>query len=58
MKAWFLKRIKERSTWLGIVALATIVGLEVTDEQREVVIQAGMAVGAAIAIFTADGSAQ
>lgn len=51
---WLKNRLKERSTWLGLLALATIAGLELTDAQKELVVTIGTALGALVMTFTAD----
>ncbi len=57
MKSFFdflLARAKERSTWLGIISLATALGLTLSDVQGEAVVAAGMSLAGVIAVFTAD----
>ncbi len=51
---WLKNRLKERSTWLGIITLASIAGLNISPEQKELVITIGMAAAALLATFTAD----
>ena len=51
---WIKKRLKERSTWLGIITLASIAGLNVSAEQRELIISIGTALGALVMTFSAD----
>lgn len=51
-----LSRLRERSTWLGLISLATALGLLLTPEQQETVIAAGMALGGLIGAFTRDKS--
>ena len=51
---WLKNRLKERSTWLGIVTLATIAGVSLDEAQKEMVITIGTTVAALIATFTAD----
>lgn len=47
-------RLRERSTWLGIVSLATALGLALTPEQSEAVIAAGIGFGGLITALTSD----
>lgn len=47
-------RAKERSTWLGLISLATALGLILSPEQQEAIIAAGMAVGGIVGAFTRD----
>ncbi len=54
---FLLNRAYERSTWLGIVSIATALGLTLTELQSEAVIAAGMSVAGAIAAFTGDAKA-
>lgn len=49
-----LNRAYERSTWLGIVSIATALGLTLTELQSEAVIAAGMSIAGVIAAFTGD----
>lgn len=54
MKYWILNRLKERSTWLGLTALATIVGVNLTEEQKNLIIEGGLIISSLIMTFTAD----
>lgn len=54
---FLLSRAYERSTWLGIVSIATALGLTLTELQSEAVIAAGMSVAGVIAAFTGDSPA-
>lgn len=45
-------RLKERSTWLGLTALVSVFGITLAPEQVEAIVSAGVALAAAIAIFT------
>lgn len=51
---FLLSRAKERSTWLGIISLATALGLTLSDMQSEAIIAAGMSLAGVVAVFTAD----
>lgn len=51
---FFLSRAKERSTWLGIISLATALGLTLSEMQSEAVIAAGMSLAGLLAVFTTD----
>jgi len=53
-KEWILARARERSTWLGLTALLTSLGLALSPEQSEAIAVAGVAVGGLIATLTAD----
>lgn len=49
-----LARLKERSTWLGLVAFATALGVGITPEQGEAIAGAGLALAGLIGVFTKD----
>jgi hypothetical protein len=50
-----ISRMKERSTWLGLVGLMASVGITVGPEFQEAIITVGVAVASAIAMLTGDG---
>lgn len=52
MTAWIPDRLKERSTWLGLISLAAAVGITLQPDQVDAIIAAGMAVGGLVAAFT------
>jgi len=54
MTEWIIARLRERSTWLGVVSAATALGLRASPEQQQAVISIGLALAGAIAAFTAD----
>jgi len=49
-----IERAKERSTWLGLVGLATAFGVAFSPEQVEAISAAGVAVAGLIAVITKD----
>lgn len=49
-----LDRLKERSTWLGILGIVTAAGIALTPEQLEAIALAGSALASAVLVFTAD----
>lgn len=51
---WVIDRIKERSTWLGLVSIATAVGVSLSPDQGEAIVAAGLAAGGLVAAFTGD----
>jgi len=51
---YLVSRAKERSTWLGLISLATALGLALDAAQQEAVIAAGMAAAGLVAAFTRD----
>jgi hypothetical protein len=52
--AYLSARAKERSTWLGLISLATALGIALSPAQQEAVIAAGMAAAGLIGAFTKD----
>lgn len=54
MKDFLLTRLHEASTWRGLVALLTAVGVVLTPEQTEAVVAAGLAVIGALGVFLPD----
>lgn len=56
MKAldWFIDRLKERSTWIGLTALLSALGIALSPEQAEAIAIGGVAVAGVIAAFTKD----
>lgn len=48
---WLLKRLKEPSTWRGIIFIVTISGINFTPEQTESIITAGVALIGVIEVF-------
>jgi len=51
---WIMKRLKERSTWTGIITLVSIAGYTLQPEQRELVVTLGTSLVALLLTFTAD----
>jgi len=51
---FILARLKERSTWLGIIAAVTLAGVKISPELAEQIATAGGMVASAVAIFTSD----
>ena len=54
MFKYILNRLTERSTWLGIIALATACGATIEAAIAEQIIAAGMAVAGLIGVVTKD----
>jgi len=52
--SYLLARMSEASTWRGIVMLLTALGVTVTPEQSNAVIEGGLAATGLIGIFFAD----
>jgi hypothetical protein len=51
---YLLDRLKEPSTWSGLVLLATTFGLQVSPDQSEAVISVGLLCAGIIGVFTQD----
>ncbi len=54
---FILLRLRERSTWIGLISLVTAAGLVISDVQQEAIIAAGSAVAGLIAALTPDKKA-
>ena len=54
IKYYMLLRLREASTWRGIIALATAAGIQFTDAQAAAVVAAGLAVIGLIGVFFKD----
>lgn len=54
MFRYILNRLTERSTWLGVIALATACGATIEAAIAEQIITAGMAVAGLIGVVTKD----
>lgn len=57
MKAYLLARLRERSTWAGMVTLFGVAGWVVSPEQAERVITAGIALAGLLAVLLPDTDA-
>lgn len=51
---WLLARLREPSTWRGIVWLATVAGLSLRPDQAEAIVTAGMALAGLLGVFLSD----
>lgn len=51
---WIASRLVERSSWLGLISIITAIGISLTPELQEVIIQLGLAIGGLVAFFTKD----
>lgn len=51
---WLLRRLREPSTWRGLVWLATVAGLSLRPDQAEAIVAAGMALAGLLGVFLAD----
>jgi hypothetical protein len=51
MKTWIMNRLKEPSTWRGLVWLLTVAGITLTPEQTKLIVTAGMALAGLLGVF-------
>jgi hypothetical protein len=51
---WFLVRLKEPSSWRGIILLLTVCGMKLEPDQQEAIIAAGLAIVGLLGVFTRD----
>jgi len=54
MKDFILARGKEASTWRGLVALLTAVGVSISPDQADAIVALGLAVIGTLGVFTKD----
>ena len=54
MKSYILERMKEPSTWRGIILLLTAVGVPVAPALADSIISAGLAIAGLIGAVTPD----
>ena len=55
MLKYIINRLSERSTWLGLIGLATACGASIETALAEQIISAGLAIAGLIGIITKDG---
>lgn len=51
---WLVRRLREPSTWRGLVWLATVAGLSLRPDQAEAIVAAGMALAGLLGVFLSD----
>lgn len=51
---WLLRRLREPSTWRGIIWLATVAGLSLRPDQAEAIVAVGMALAGLLGVFLSD----
>jgi hypothetical protein len=54
MKSYLLERLKEPSTWRGLTALLTAVGVALSPDQVNAIVSAGLALMGVLGVFTKD----
>lgn len=52
LKDYLLARLKERSTWLGLIGLLSVLGVALSPEQAEAIATAGVAVAGVLGVVT------
>lgn len=48
---YLLNRFKEPTTWQGIIAIATTLGVTVSSEFQEAIVTLGVSIFAAVSVF-------
>lgn len=51
---WILERAKERSTWIGLIALTGVAGVQIEPEQANNIATGATLLASAFAVGTAD----
>ena len=51
---WLLNRLREPSTWRGLVWLATVAGLSLRPDQAEAIVTGGIALAGLLGVFLSD----
>jgi hypothetical protein len=54
MKAYMIERMKEPSTWRGIVLLLTAIGVPVAPAMADAIVSVGLAIAGLIGVATPD----
>ena len=54
MKQYLVERMKEPSTWRGIILLLTAVGVPIAPELQSVIISAGLGLAGLVGAITPD----
>ena len=54
LKGFFLRRLKEPSTWRGIILMLTTFGVVLEPTQKEAIITAGLAIVGVLGAFLPD----
>ena len=58
LKEYFISRLREASTWRGIMALLTAAGVALDPNQIEAIVSAGLAIIGVIGLFFSDAPAK
>jgi hypothetical protein len=54
MKAYMVERLKEASTWRGVVLLLTAIGVPVAPAMADAIVSVGLAIAGLIGVATPD----
>ena len=54
MPKYFYDRLREPSTWRGVIMLVTAIGIPIAPDQAESIVAIGLAVSGAIGAFVPD----
>ncbi len=54
MKNYTIARLRERSTWLGLIAIVTAFGYRISPEQAQAIITVGLGLAGLIHTVTPD----
>ena len=54
VRKWLIDRARERSTWMGLTALAGLCGVQIAPEQVDAIVQGAIALAAVIAAVSKD----
>lgn len=58
MLDFIVNRLKEPSTWRGVVGIATAAGVALNPEQVAAIVAAGVGIAGLIAVFTKDSGSE
>lgn len=54
MKNYILNRLREPSTWRGLILIATAAGATVTPQMAEAIVTAGIGLAGLVGVVTSD----
>lgn len=54
MKSYILARVREPSTWRGIILLLTAIGVPVAPQMAEAIVTAGLGVAGLVGVISPD----
>lgn len=50
MIEWIIARLKEPTTWIGLISFVTAAGVQLAPEMQDSIVTAGVAIGGTLAI--------